>query len=87
MQIIEKFAEKNSDESGDFKVSFNAYTESLKMEVKRYTDNSGRIVMVTYSNGTENVRFILNYNTYDVTVKVDGNEVPVEGYGFVRVDK
>jgi len=86
-EIIEKFAEKNSDESGDFKVSFNAYTESLKMEVKRYTDNSGRIVMVTYSNGTENVRFILNYNTYDVTVKVDGNEVPVEGYGFVRVDK
>lgn len=62
-----------------------------KYDTTDYTDASGRVVMVTYSNGTKNVHFLLNYNTYDVAVRLkDANGVvntyTVSGYGFVRID-
>lgn len=90
IEIIEKFAERNSDESGDSVVTFGALT-GLKYSKSTYVDDSGRIVMVTYSNGTDNVRFVLNYNTYDVMANVpnaDGEIVktPVPAYSFVRLD-
>ncbi len=56
-----------------------------------YTDASGRITMVTYSNGSKNVHFVLNYNTYDVVIRLkDANGIAttytVPAYGFVRID-
>ncbi len=92
ISLIKRFATRYSDENGDVQVTLNAYGTDLKLNNKKLTDDSGRIVMVTYSNGEKDVRFILNYNTYDVSVKVDdgnGNkvDVPVSAYGFVRVDK
>ena len=90
IEIIEKFASKNTDESGDFVVAFDAL-DGLKYSQQKYTDSSGRIVMVTYSNGSDNVRFILNYNTYDIKVSVAGAngeivKVPVSAYSFVRLE-
>ncbi len=59
-------------------------------EITDYTDNSGRIVLVTYGKGDERVHFVLNYNTYDVNVRLDGvngNEVfKVPSYGFRRIN-
>ncbi|MBE6655411.1 MAG: hypothetical protein E7609_00875 [Ruminococcaceae bacterium] len=58
--------------------------------VTDYTDNSGRIVLVTYAKGEERVHFVLNYNTYEVNIRLDGvngNEVfVVPSYGFRRIN-
>ena len=53
-----------------------------------YTDFSlddGSIVMVTYSNGTDSVRFILNYNIFSVTVRLNGQEYEIPKYGYVKI--
>ena len=47
-----------------------------------YTVDNGNVTMVTYKKGDSVVRFILNYNNYAVTVKLDENHVyTVEKYG------
>ena len=55
-----------------------------------YTDNSGRIVLVTYAKGNDRVHFVLNYNTYDVTVRLEGvngdEAFVVPSYGFRRIN-
>ena len=52
----------------------------------QYTDNSGGVVMVTYSKGTEEVSFVLNYNTFDVVVRLEGKEpITLPSYGYVRI--
>ena len=40
-----------------------------------YTCDLGNVVIVTYSNGTDSVSFILNYNIYDVEVRLESGEV------------
>ena len=47
-------------------------------EINKYTVNDGSVVRVTYDNG---IVFLLNYNTFDVTV--DG--ITVSAYGFVKL--
>ena len=69
-------------------------TDSFALDAKYnstvYTDNSGSVVMVTYSNGTKDVQFVLNYNLYDVAVRlkgVNGDETfVVSSYGFQRIE-
>ena len=55
-----------------------------------YTDKSGRIVLVTYGKGNDRVHFVLNYNTYDVTVRLEGvnggEAFKVSSYGFRRIN-
>ncbi len=48
----------------------------------KYTTSKGKIVVVTYSNG---VKFILNYNNFDVTTVVDGETYKVDSLGFVKL--
>lgn len=48
----------------------------------KYTTDEGKIAVVTYSNG---VKFILNYNSFDVTVELEGKTYTVEGLGFVKI--
>ena len=91
IKMITRFADRNSDASGDFVVDFDSL-EGLQKETVDYTDKTGRIVMVTYSNGTKDVRIVLNYNTYDVVVTLpDANgvekEIVIGGYDFARIDK
>ncbi len=51
------------------------------------TVSNGTVVMVTYSNGTDVVRLVLNYNIFDVNLKIDGvGTVSLEKYGYVRID-
>ena len=51
-----------------------------------YTLEDERIVLVTYqkADGTI-VRFILNYNIFDVTVRLDGKEYKLGSYDYVRI--
>ena len=55
----------------------------------KYTSVRGNVVLVTYertvNDVTETVSFILNYNTYDVTVRLDGVVYPVEKYGYYKI--
>jgi hypothetical protein len=51
-----------------------------------YTSDTNNIVIVTYSDGTNTVRFILNYNIYSVTVNLGADGVyELDKYGYVRI--
>lgn len=54
-----------------------------------FTSDVGNIVLVTYSNGVETVKFILNYNIYSVKVNLgDGYEIPpIEKYSYIRIEE
>ena len=42
--------------------------------------------MVTYQKGNEVVKFILNYNLFDVDVRIDANTVKtIPSYGYYKV--
>lgn len=51
-----------------------------------YTIDDGSIVLVTYSNGTDTVRIMLNFSIFTVTVKYDGETYTLGKYDFVRID-
>ena len=48
-------------------------------EINRYTENSGNIILIRYENGKT---FILNYNVFAVTVKIDGVTYTVDACAF-----
>ena len=53
----------------------------------KYTDSNGGIIMVTYAKGDDVVRFILNYNSFAVQVRLPGEAEArvIESYAFVRL--
>ena len=51
-----------------------------------YTIDDGSIVLVTYSNGTDSVRLLLNYSIFNVTVKYGGETYTLDKYDFIRID-
>ena len=62
-----------------YKSAYNAITSSVctdKDYVKTdYTCDLGNVVIVTYSDGNDSVTYILNYNIYDVEVRLESGEV------------
>ena len=67
-----------------------SYALDEDYKITDYTDNSGRIVLVTYAKGNEKVHFVLNYNTYAVKVRLEGvnngEAFEVPSYGFRRIN-
>ena len=53
-----------------------------KYEKTKYTTTSGTVVRVEYEGG---VNFLLNYNSFDITVKYNGQTYEIEALGFVRI--
>ena len=51
-------------------------------EKTKYTTTSGTVVRVEYEGG---VNFLLNYNSFDITVKYNGQTYEIEALGFVRI--
>lgn len=55
-----------------------------------YTVNSDDLVMVTYRSGNETVRFVINYNLFDVEVILEGvngeEAFVVPSYGFRQIN-
>ena len=49
----------------------------------KYTTTSGSVVRVEYEGG---VNFILNYNSFDITIVYNGTTYTIEALGFVRID-
>ncbi|MBE6644086.1 MAG: hypothetical protein E7612_01750 [Ruminococcaceae bacterium] len=51
-----------------------------------YTVDNGNVTMVTYQKGDSVVRFILNYNSYKVTIKLSATEsYTIDAYGWKRI--
>jgi len=48
----------------------------------RYDTASGTVVVVTYEGGTS---FILNYNSYDITVEYEGTAYTISSFDFVEI--
>ena len=46
----------------------------------RYHSDDNKIVLLTYENGT---RFILNFNSFDITTTINGVVYSVDAYGYV----
>ena len=63
----------------DYESAYDAITFSVctdrDYEKTDYTCDLGNVVIVTYSNGTDSVSYILNYNIYDVEVRLESGEV------------
>ena len=66
-------------DDGEYESAYDAITYSVctdkNYEKTDYTCDLGNVVMVTYSNGTDSVTFILNYNIYEVEVRLESGEV------------
>ncbi len=63
-------------------VSAEALAEERGKLEEKYNTERGSVVLVEYEGG---VSFILNYNSYDITVQLDGETYSVEAMGFYRV--
>ena len=51
-----------------------------------YTIGNGAIVLVTYSNGADTVRFLLNYSIFKVKVELGDQTYTLDKFDFVRLD-
>lgn len=81
-----------ADESADSETgaNVNEFGEEIIEEAEeevvtldKYKTVSGSIVRVEYEGG---VNFILNYNSYDVTVEWEGETYTVSALNFIRID-
>ena len=57
--------------------------EDIEEKEQRYKTVSGTVVRVEYEGG---VNFILNYNSYPITVEYDGTSYDIGALDFVRID-
>ncbi len=56
--------------------------ETEEKVVSKYTTAAGSIVRVEYEGG---VNFLLNYNSFDITVNYNGQTYTIAALGFVRI--
>ncbi len=71
-------------------VTVNEFGEEIIVEkeeevnnVDKYKTTVGSVVRVEYEGG---VNFILNYNSFAITVEYEGQTYDIDGLGFVRID-
>lgn len=50
------------------------------------TVDNNSVVMVTYSDGTHTVRFLLNYNIFGVNIRLGDTVYSLAKYGYLRID-
>ena len=85
------------NENGDSYTSYREYseykftTDSTVLEDATYDEtvytlDNGNVVMVTYKKGTDEVKFVLNYNLFDIDVRIDADTVVTVGsYGYYPI--
>lgn len=80
------FAGIEYDAKYDYVTDSNA-TDGAGYDKTDYSVDNDSIVIVTYTNGEDTVRFILNYNIYKVRVKFeDGTMYDLDKLGYVKID-
>lgn len=99
--VIAKYTEKYGNYSAnpyDLAFALSAYTSDYKYltdsssdesadtyEFTDYTCDNNNVILVTYSDGTKTVSFLLNYNVYPVNVRLNGTVHTLAKYGFERI--
>lgn len=100
--VITKYTEKYANHSdnpyelsftvAEYKSAYKYLTDSVATESSdtyEFTDftcDNNNVIMVTYSDGTKTVHFLLNYNVYPVNVRLaDGTVHTLAKYGFERI--
>lgn len=78
-------------DSVEYKSKYSYLTDSSAFDsdyvFTDYTVDNGNVVMVTYSNGTDTVHFLLNYNVYSVNVKLDDtHSFTLQKYSYIKLD-
>ena len=63
------------------KYDYRYETETIDTQSK-YKTQGGSVVLVGYEEGT---KFILNYNSYAITVEYGGQQYQIEAMGFVKL--
>lgn len=53
-----------------------------EIDTSKYDVTSGTVVEVEYEGG---IRFLLNYNSFDVTAEYEGTQYTIEAMGFIRI--
>ena len=51
-----------------------------------YTSDRGNIVIVTYTKGNHQVKFLLNYNIYTVEVRIGDETYKLSKYDYIRIE-
>ena len=83
------------DENGELVsgtvVNDNKPTEEEEEAESKYTYDDGSVVAVTYGdkegkNASEYRTFILNYNSFDIMVKYDGEMYEIKAYGYAVIN-
>ena len=57
-------------------------TAPTEIDTSKYEVTGGSVVEVEYEGG---VRFLLNFNSFDVTTEFEGTEYTIEAMGFIRI--
>jgi hypothetical protein len=76
---------KNIEYNSKYSFITDSYATAEDYIKTDYTSDVGNIALITYSNGTDTVQFILNYNIYSVTVNLDGTLLEVGKFGYTRI--
>lgn len=79
-EVTEEETAENVNEFGEEEI---VEEEEETIVPDKYKTVSGSVVRVEYEGG---VNFILNYNSYAITVEYDGQEYEIAGLDFVRID-
>ena len=75
-------AQRGSSSSG-YAGGSSSNRPSSSSTAQKYETVRGSVVRVEYENGTS---FIINYNSYDITVEYGGETHEVEALNFIRID-
>ena len=88
--VVNIDADDITDESKYYYTTDSVATDGDDYQRTEYSCDNGNIVMVTYEKADENkqVVFILNYNSFDVEVRLSADEDPivVKANGYVKKD-
>ena len=75
----------------EYNFSSSSESDSDDYLASDYTTDNGNVVMVTYKDTSaaagKEVVFLINYNNYDVEVKLDGVVRTISRMNYVRIDK
>ncbi len=87
--IVVAFNAESLEYSSSYDLTTDSFAFDIDYDTTEYTVDNHLVTMVTYENPTngDQVKFIINYNVYDVTVALDENTYYTIGtYDYIRID-
>lgn len=69
-----------------FDTKSDARADDEEYEFTKYTLDNNKVAIVTYKNGDDVVRFVLNFNIYEVNVRLDGIVYTLDKYEYIKLE-